>query len=87
MQLWQAIVILVGESSKRKRASKISAIEMLGKKYAKKAELKEKELELRRMELELKKRKMENEEEERKKRVELELEERKTMLELLKKHL
>ena len=84
MQLWKAIVFLVGESSKRKRASKISAIEML-EKYTKKAELKE-EIELRRMELELKKRKMENEEE-RKKIVELELEERRAMLELLRKHL
>ena len=86
MQLWKAIVFLVGESSKC-TASKISAIEMLKKKYDKKAELKEKEIELRRIELQLKKRKMENEEEERKKRVELELEERRAMLELLRKHL
>lgn len=57
---------------------------MLEEKFARKAELKEKELELRRMELELQKRKMDSEEEERKKRVELELEERRAMLELLK---
>lgn len=81
-------------SGKRKRASKLSAIAMLENKFAKKAELKEKELELWRIELELQKRKMDREErkmdmeeEERKLWVQLELEERRAMLELLKKHL
>jgi len=77
----------VGESSSLKRASKLSATEILDQRFTKKTELKEKELELRRMELELQKRKMEGEEEERKQRLQLELEERRALLELLKKHL
>lgn len=44
-------------------------------------------MDLRKKELELQERKLISEEEERKKRVELELEERRTMMELLKKHL
>ena len=73
--------------NKRKRFSKLSAIEMLDKKNEKKADWKETELELRRSELEFNRIKFEAENEEKKERLKLELEERKTMLELLKKHL
>lgn len=80
-------LIILGKYFKRQRTSKLSALEVLEKKFEKKAELKEKELDLWKKELELQERKLISEEEERKKRVELELEERRTMMELLKKHL
>ena len=73
--------------NKRKRFSKLSAIEMLDKKNAKRADWKEKELELRRSALEFNRIKFEAENGEKKERLKIELEERKTMLELLKKHL
>ena len=69
----------------KKKASKLSAVEMLSQKYQQKAELKEKELEVRKMEIELQKRKFEEESEERKIRFKLEMEERKVMLEMLQK--
>ena len=77
----------------RKKYSKASAIqvlerkEVLERKFERKAELREKELELKKMELDLQRRKLEQEQEERKQRLELELEERRSMLDLLKKHL
>ena len=60
---------------------------MLDKKNAKRADWKEKELELRRSALEFNRIKFEAENGEKKERLKIELEERKTMLELLKKHL
>ena len=71
----------------KKRASKISVMEMLEAKYERKAELKEKELELKRMELEIAQRRLALEEEERKQHLQMEMEEKKTFLELLKKHI
>ena len=75
-----------------KRASKLSALDMLDKNIEKKSELKEKELELKRMELEMMKIEMDREyeerkkqEEERQKRMELEFAERKAMLNLIQK--
>ena len=83
---------LGGPSAKRRRASKLSVMEMLEQKMQKKSELKERELEIRQMELELQKKKMDNEErerktleEERQKRMELEFAERRAMLELIQK--
>ena len=77
-----------------RKLTKLSAIEMLEKKFQQKAELKEKELELKRFELELKKKKLEieeakqkEEEEERKLRLKMELEERKMMMDFIKKHM
>ena len=78
-------------NAKRRRASKLSVMEMLEQKMQRKSELKEREMEIRRMELDLQKRKMDREEEEQKrlderqKRMELEFEERRAMLELIKK--
>ena len=79
-------------NAKRRRASKLSVMEMLEQKMQRKSELKERELEIRRMELDLQKRKMDREEEEQKrleeerqKRMELEFKERRAMLELIKK--
>ena len=73
------------QGSKRRRGSKLSAIELMEKKFSRKAELKEKELELRRMELELQQKKFEAEQEERKQRLQLELEERRAIIHLLQK--
>ena len=53
--------------NKRKRFSKLSAIEMLDKKNAERADWKEKELELRRNELEFNRIKFEAENEEKRK--------------------
>lgn len=78
---------MVETTTKRKRFSKHSALEMLAKKNEKKAELRDKELAHRQRELDFKKMKFEAESEERKEKLKLEFEERKTMLELLKKHL
>lgn len=89
-----ALIMYAGRSSKceARRLTKFSAIEMLNKRFCKKAELKERELELKKMELELQARKldaeeakMKRDEEERKLRLNMELEERKAMLEFLKK--
>ena len=88
------LILFPGKTGKAARLTKLLAVQMLEKKFERKAQLKEKELDLRRMELELQSRKLDQEEaarkqeqEEKKKRLELELEERRTMLELLKKHL
>ena len=67
---------------KRRRASKLTAIEFMEKKYLKKAELKEKELVLRRVELKLQQKKFEAEEE-RKQQLQLEMEERRAIIEML----
>ena len=75
------------KKTKRRRLSKLTAIEMLDKKNKKKAEAREKELELRQRELDFNRMKFETESEERRERFRLECEEHKTMLELLKKHL
>ena len=58
---------------------------MLGEKYKKKAELKERELNVRMSELEFEKQKFSLELEERKQRHKIEMEERQLMVELLKK--
>ena len=71
----------------QKRATKLSAMEMLADKYSKKAENKKEKLELRRMELEFAKEKYAAEAEERKARMELELEEKRAFLAVLKKSL
>ena len=77
---------------KKKRASKLGALELLEKKINKKADLKKMELELRKKELELRELQMEREheekqkrEEERQKRLDLELAREKAILELLQK--
>ena len=82
------------KTTEGRKLTKLSAIEMLEKKFQQKAKLKEKELELKRFELELKKNKLEIEEakqkeaeEERKLRLKMELEERKVMMEFIKKHM
>ncbi|KAK3746109.1 hypothetical protein QZH41_015522 [Actinostola sp. cb2023] len=71
----------------RKRASRLSAIQMLENKYEKKADFKERELEQRKLEFELQKRKYEEEALERKEKMKLELEERRVFLSLLKEKL
>ena len=60
----------------QKRASRLSAVEMLQRKNEKKAKLKEMELQLRPEELKLQQQKFEEEAEERRERLKLELEER-----------
>ena len=78
----------VGPKKKvQKRASKLSAVEMLAQKYAQKAAFKKDELELRRQELEFAKQKYNDELEEKKARAELELEEKRAYLEVLKNRL
>ena len=72
------------KSRKKKRASKLTALEMLEEKNKQKAVLKEKELEQRRLELEFQKRKYEDEAKERKERLNQELEERRLLFALLK---
>lgn len=76
-------ILLLSESKKYTRASKSSAVEMLSEKYARKAEIKEKELELRKMELEFEKQKYYDEAKLREARAELELEERRAFFSLL----
>ena len=70
-------------AKKKRRASKLSAIEMLEHKNERKADLKEKELEHRQRELEFQRQKYE-EATERKARLQLELEERRAFMSLLK---
>jgi len=72
---------------KRKRASKLSAIEMLEEKNRLKATIKEKELAQRKQELDLEKQKYEDQAKEREQRLKLELEERRLFLSLLKEKL
>ena len=69
--------------TKRTRATKLSALEMLEHKFDKKTELKRIELDIRRKELELQEIKMDREHEDRKKRMEMEFSERKAFLELI----
>lgn len=90
---FECLLLPSEKSSKAARLNKLSAVQMLKKKFERKAELK-KELEIKKLELELQASKMDQEETARKqeqveknKQLELELEERRTMLELLKKHL
>ena len=65
---------------RRKRASRLSAVEMLQRKNEKKAKLKEMELQLRSEELKLQQQKFEEEAAERRERLKLELEERRMFL-------
>lgn len=88
-----------GKKKAATRASKLSVIELLERKFCERSELKEKELELRKMDLELMQQQMDREDKEREenmkdkkkqdkereKRMELEFAERKAMLELLQK--
>ncbi|CAH3194877.1 unnamed protein product [Porites evermanni] len=71
----------------KKRASKLSAIEMLGTKNVRKANLKELESEQRKKEFEFQKQKYEETAAKRQEKLELELKERKTFLALLKNRL
>lgn len=68
----------------RKRATRLSAVQMLEKKNERKADLKEKELKLKSEELELQKKKFEQEAAEKRERLKLELEERRMFLQVLK---
>ena len=70
-------------AKKKRRASRLSAIEMLERKNERKADLKEKELEQRQREIEFQRQKYE-EATERKARLQLELEERRAFMSLLK---
>ena len=77
-------LLIIELPKKGKRASKLSAIEMLTNKIDKKADLKKAELDIRKQELEMRRIQMDREheekkqlEEERKKRMELEFMERK----------
>ena len=72
---------------KKKRASKLSAIEMLGTKNVRKANFKELESEQRKKEFEFEKQKYKEEAADRQEKLELELEERKAFLALLKNRL
>ena len=86
-----SLFIHVESPKKIKRASKLSAIEMLNAKFDKKADLKKVELDIRMKELELRQLQMDREheekkmEEERKQKMELEFMERKAMIELIQK--
>lgn len=68
----------------KKRARKISVMEMLGAKYERKAELKEKQLELKRMEVEIAQQRFVLEEE-RKQHLQIDIAEKKTFLQLIKR--
>ena len=72
---------------KKKRALKLSAIEMLEKKNERKANFKELELEQRKKEFEFQKQKYEEEAAERREKLQLELEEKRAFLALLKTRL
>ena len=78
------IYIFLVKQTPQKRASRLSAMEMLEAKYQRKADFKEKELEQRKLEYELQKRKYEDEAQERKEKLKLEMEERRVLLSLLK---
>lgn len=71
----------------KKRASKLSAIEMLEKKNERKANFKELELQQRKKEFEFEKQKYEQEATERREKFRLEIEEKKAFLALLKDRL
>ena len=72
---------------KKKRASKLSAIEMLEKKNERQANFKELEIEQRKKEFEFQKQKSEEEAAERREKLQLELEEKRAFLALLKNRL
>ena len=83
---------LVNKAKQSKRATKLSVLELMEKKFRSNSKLREKELELKQMKLELQKQKIdqernekEREAEERKQRMDLEFKERKLMLQLLQK--
>ena len=67
-----------------KRATRLSAVQMLEKKNERKADLQEKELKLKYEELQLQNKKFEQEAAERKERLKLELEEKRMFLQFLK---
>ena len=67
-----------------KRATRLSAVQMLEKKNERKADLKEKELKLKYEELQLQNKKFEQEAAERKERLKLELEEKRVFLQFRK---
>ncbi|XP_015753499.1 PREDICTED: UPF0329 protein ECU05_1680/ECU11_0050-like isoform X2 [Acropora digitifera] len=71
----------------KKRASKLTAIEMLEKKNERKANFKELELEQRKKEFEFEKQKYEEEAAERREKLQLEIEEKRAFLALLKDRL
>ena len=71
----------------RKRGTKLSAIQMLEKKYERKSDLKERQLQLKAEELELQRRKFDAEADERKEKLNLEIEERRMFLNFLKDRL
>ena len=86
------VLLTIASPKKIKRASKLSAVEMLNSKIDRKADLKKAELDIRQQELDLRKVQMERDyeekkkvEEERKQRMELEFMERKAMIGLLQK--
>ena len=68
----------------KKRATRLSAVQMLEKKNSRKADLKEKELKLKYEELKLQNKKFEQEAAERNERLKLELEEKKSVSAVLK---
>ena len=68
----------------KKRATRLSAVQMLEKKNERKADLKEKELKLKYEELQLQNKKFEQEAAERNERLKLELEEKRVFLQFLK---
>jgi hypothetical protein len=85
MELLMCCIFFQDGKKKIKRFSRMSALEMLGKKYKEKTELKERELNVRMSELEFEKQKFNLELAERKQRHKIEMEERQLMVELLKK--
>lgn len=68
----------------KKRATRLSAVQILEKKNERKADLKEKELKLKYEELQLQNKKFEQEAAERNERLKLELEEKRVFLRFLK---
>lgn len=68
----------------KKRATRLSAVQMLERKNERKADLKEKELKLKYEELQLQNKKFEQEAAERNERLKLELEEKRVFLQFLK---
>lgn len=68
----------------RSRASRLSAIQMLQKKYERKADFKGRELQKRKLEFQLQKRKYEEEALEHNEKLKLELKERRLFLSMLK---
>ena len=75
---------LLKQEKQKKRASKLTALQMLEEENKQKAVLKEKKLEERRLELEFQKRKYGDEAKERKERLNQELKDRRLLFALLK---